>query len=128
VNFEFFQDRSKRYSIILFVQSADFESKRTELEQLGSQDHVKMVVQPCPFEGIEFLYRVAVELPGQAISMDREVYWHAIRLNGATPDAEFGKISDQHYEYLLAILEQDAARVLRARKALESLTQNYSVS
>ena len=128
MNFEFFRDRSKRYSIVLFIQAADFESKRGELEQLGSLENVKMVVQPCPFEGIEFLYRVAVELPGQAVSMDREVFWHAVRLKGNTPDAEFRKISDQHYEYLLAILEQDAARVLRARKALESLTQNYSAS
>lgn len=128
MNFDLFQDASKRFSIILFVQLGDFESKRGEIEKLGAQPHVKVVVQPCPFEGIEFLYRVAVELPGQQISIDREIYWHAIALKAGTPDAQLGKISDQHYECLLAILEQDATRVLWARKALESLTQNYLAS
>jgi hypothetical protein len=125
MNLEPFSDSSKRYSIILFVQSGDLERKRPEIERLGEPANVKLVVQPCPYEGIEFLYRAALELPGQKISADREVYWHALVLRGDTPDATFAKISDQHYEYLLAILEQDAPRVLQARKAVESLAQNY---
>jgi hypothetical protein len=125
VNFDIFLDTSKHFSIVLFIQSDALERKRGEIERLGEAAHVKLVVQPCPFEGIEFLYRVSVELPGQKVSIDREVYWHAIELKGDTPENQFRKISDQHYEYLLAILEQDAPRVLRARKALESLAQNY---
>jgi hypothetical protein len=128
MNFDAFADTTKRYSIVLFIQSGDLERKRREIESLGEQNHVKLVVQPCPFEGIEFLYRAALELPGQEISIDRDVYWHALVLTAETPEDPFNKISDQHYEYLLAILEQDAPRVLRARKAVESLAQNYLAS
>ncbi|MFH1262674.1 MAG: hypothetical protein V1495_04420 [Pseudomonadota bacterium] len=128
MNFDAFADTTNRYSIVLFIQSGDLERKRREIERLGEASHVKLVVQPCPFEGIEFLYRAALELPGQEISIDQEVYWHALVLTSETPEAQFNKISDQHYEYLLAILEQDAPRVLRARKAVESLAQNYLAS
>ena len=128
MNFDIFSDSTKRFSIVLFVQADDFKSKRGDVEQLGARPNVKLVVQPCPFEGIEFLYRVAVELPGQLISADHDVYWHALRLKAETPEAEFLKITEQHYDYLLAILEQDAKKVTRVRKALQSLTQKHLAS
>lgn len=128
MNFESFQDTSKCFSVVLFIQAEDVEKKRGEIEALGAQANVKLVVQPCPFEGVEFLYRVAVELPGQQVSMDQDVYWNALHLTKEIPDTEFGKISEQHYEYLVAILEQDANRVLRARKGLESSAQKYLAS
>ena len=128
MNFDLFADESKRFSIVLFISASDLEKRRGEIEALGERSHLRLVVQPCPYEGIEFLYRVDVELPQQKISIDREVYWHSIELRKTTPDDQLNKISDQHYEYLLAILEQDATRVLQARKALESLTQDQLAS
>jgi hypothetical protein len=125
VNFELLENRAFRFSIVLFVLPEDLASRRGEIEQLGSRPNVKLIVQPSPFEGIEFLHRVGVEFPAQVIGIDPETYWHAIRLKKDLPADRFEEIKERHYEYLLAILEQDAKRALRARKALESLSENH---
>lgn len=116
----------KCYSVVLFLQNEELESKKSELEMLGEKPQIKLVVQPCPYEGIEFLYRVSLELPGQKVSTDQDVFWQAIEVNSDIPSEDFSKLSKHHYEFLLAILEQDTSKMMRERKALELLTQKYT--
>ncbi len=125
MNFSAFQDASKFFSVVLFIQEEDFDSRRTEIEALGKQKNVRLVIQPCPFEGIEFLYRVGHELIGHQVSVDNQVFWQAIELKRDTPPDVFARISEHHHNYLVAILEQDTKKVSKEGKVLESLADYY---
>ncbi|HLG20503.1 MAG TPA: hypothetical protein VI895_11905 [Bdellovibrionota bacterium] len=121
-----FGDPNRLFSVVLFLQPADVEPNREEIENVGKQRNVQLVVQPCAFEGIEFLYRVADDLIGHSVSMDKDIFWQAIELKKGTSPDIFKKISQNHHEYLCAILEQDVSRVRKARKALESLATHFA--
>lgn len=123
---ENFKDPSKRYSVVLFVQESDFKARQKEIEQLGNQRNVRLVVQPCPYEGIEFLSRVGHQLVGSEVSTEKDLYWLSITLKGDVPDATFQEISTQHYEYLCAILEQEVKKVEQKGKLLRNYIEQYA--
>ena len=125
MNFDVFQDPKKKFSIVLFVQTNDFANKKLQIEGLGRQRNVRLVVQPCPYEGIEFLYRVADQLIGHHTSLDKEVFWQAIALAEDVPDDVFKRLSEHHHRYLVAILEQNAEQVATEGRVLESLSEYY---
>ena len=125
MNLAVFKDPSKLFSLVMFIQPSDVEAKKSEFEPVGKQRNVKLVVQPCPYEGIEFLYQVSGDLIGHHISADKALFWQAIALKGDTPPVAFSKISEHHYGYLCAILEQDTQRVARERGSLESLSEFF---
>ena len=127
MNFDAFKDPNQTFSIILFLQPADLDEKRPDLESLGKQRNVRLVIQPCPFEGIEFLYRVSAQLYGHQVSIDKDVFWQAIALKSNVPLDTLATISDHHHRYLCAILEQDTKKVTQEGKALESLAEPYSL-
>lgn len=108
--------------MICFVQEGDLQKRQESLRQLGNMEHVKLIVQPCAFEGIEFLYRVPMDIPGQLVSFDREIFWHAVPLSKKTSMEDFSKFSKHHYDFLVAILEQDPKKVARARKVINLFT------
>ncbi len=126
MSWEIFQDPSKCFSVVLFVQESDFSSRQKEIERLGNQRNVRLVVQPCPYEGIEFLSRIGHQLIGHEVSSDKELYWLAIELRADVPDSTFEEISNQHIEYLTAILEQKAEKVEQKGKLLRSYIEQYS--
>ena len=125
MNFDIFQDASHVFSLVLFVQPDDFDGKRGQIEKLGNQKNIQMVVQPCPYEGIEFLYRVSEGLIGHHTSIDKEVFWQAIELRGDVTEQIRKQISKHHHNYLVSILEQDAKKVEAEGKVLESLSEYY---
>lgn len=122
MNVDSFAVRGKKFSVVFLIQDQDLARWNADLERLGALPNVKLVVQPCPFEGIEFLYRVPLDLPEQAQSFDREVFWHALALPEATADHRFADFCARHYDFIVAILEQDARKVERERKALAAFT------
>jgi hypothetical protein len=117
-----FNDSEKKFSIVLFIRNEDLEMQRTDLEELGALANVRLVVQPCPFEAIEFLYRVAHQLYGHKVSMDKDIFWHALVMKKDVDAKTLSKVSDHHYQYLCGILEQDPKKVEREGKVLQSLT------
>lgn len=121
-----FSNPTKTFSVILFIQEDTFHRMRRELEVLGKQKNLKIVVQPCPYEGIEFLYQVPLEIPHGHVSQEKEFFWHAIELKrNLSPDA-LEKISTHHHQFLVSILQNDTKQVEKERKELESLIQKNS--
>lgn len=118
MNIEPFKTDQRKLSVICLIQEVDLAKQQTDLNELGNLKHVKLIVQPCSFEGIEFLYRVPLDIPGQQTSFDREIYWHAVPLDKKTSAEDFSKFSQHHYDFIVAILEQNVKKVASERKAI----------
>jgi hypothetical protein len=121
-----FQNPLKTFSIVMFIQEDTFQGLRRDIEQLGKQRNVKFVVQPCPYEGIEFLYQVDLDFPSSLASEETELYWHAIELKKNLPADVLNEISNHHHQFLVSILQNDSKKVEKERKALQSLIQKNS--
>ena len=124
MNFEVFADRSRKHSVVFFVQENDLGAYEADLKALGDHPNVNLVVQPCPYEGIEFLCRAPIELPRQVQSLERDVFWHALSPANALDEKRFAEFCSHHYDFMVAILEQNAKRVERERKALVSILED----
>lgn len=121
-----FSNPAKTFSVIMFIQEDTFRRLRGELELIGKQKNVKFVIQPCPYEGIEFLYQVELEMTNAHISQEKEFFWHALELKkGLTLDV-LDKISEHHHQFLVSILQNDSKSVEKERKELQSLIQKNS--
>ncbi|MEZ4846525.1 MAG: hypothetical protein R2877_06180 [Bdellovibrionota bacterium] len=121
-----FQNPQKTFSIVMFIQEDTFQSLRRDIEQLGKQRNIKFVVQPCPYEGIEFLYQVDLDFPGSFSSEEKELYWHALELKKNLSPEVLSEISVHHHQFLVSILQNDSKNVEKERKALQSLIQKNS--
>jgi len=126
VNLDQFSDDSKCFSVVLFVQPEDIKLKEGVIKKCGDQKNVRLVVQPCPYEGIEFLYRVSLDIPGHQTSVDTDIFWQSIAVRQNIPNEAFSKLSKHHYEFLHAILEQDVNKVMQEKRALEALVKTHS--
>lgn len=121
-----FQNPSKFFSIVMFIQEDTFKRMRSELESLGNQKNVKLVIQPGPYEAIEFLYQVDLDFANGHISQEKEFFWHVLEFKrNLLPDA-VNDISDHHHNFLVSILESDTKKVEKERKALELLIRKNS--
>ncbi len=120
MEFQIFKNPKRLFAISLFIQQNDLQKNIKELETLGNQRNVKLVVQPCPYEGIEFLYRVNDNLIGHFFSLEKEVFWEAIELKEGTSKSVMDSISEAQLEYLTAILEQNTMRVKQAMLKFKS--------
>ena len=121
-----FQNASKAFSVVIFIQESTFESLRRDLEALGNQRNVKLVVQPCPYEGIEFLYQVDVNFPNGHLSQEKEFFWHALEFKRNVAADILDKASKHHHSFLVSILQNDTKKVQKERKELESIIQKNS--
>ena len=118
MNLKPFSDLSRCFSVVLFVQPGDIEGLKREMERLGGQRNVNLIVQPCPYEGIEFLCQVSGDLVGHQVSMEKELFWHTVELKEDTPRHILSELSGHHHAYLCAILEQKPKLVQREKQAL----------
>ena len=125
MNTSAFKDPKKKFCIALFLQPEIFEKHKKDLEALGAQKNVRLVVQPCPYEGVEFLSRIGHELVGHQTSVEKDLFWQAMVLKTETPEAMWTKISEHQHNYLCAILEQNAKVVEKEGKVLQSLSEYY---
>ncbi|MFH1018039.1 MAG: hypothetical protein V1798_07645 [Pseudomonadota bacterium] len=121
MRWDVFKDPNRQFSVVLFIRSEDLELERKDLEELGSRPNVRLVVQPSPFEAIEFLYRVAHQIFGHKVSMDKDLFWHALVFKKDADAEKLEQVSAHHYQYLCGILEQDPKKVEREGKVLQSL-------
>ena len=113
-----FSNPKEQFIVVCFVQESDLASLTTDLEALGKQRNVKLIVQPCPYEGLEFLFQIDADLMGHLSSFDKELYWKALRINPKTPSDKVEKIAEHFHAYFIAILEQDDQRVRKEHMAL----------
>lgn len=110
----------------MFLQEDTFRNLQKDIEMFGKQKNIKLIVQPCPYEAIEFLYQVNLEFPKSFESEEKEIFWHAIELKRNLPLETLDKISVHHHQFLVSILQNDSKKVEKERKALESLVQQHS--
>lgn len=108
---ELFKNPKRSFVISLFIDQLSLKANMKTLENLGNQRNVKLVVQPCPYEGIEFLYRVSKDLVGHFVSLEKEVFWEAIEHKPGIDKSTIDAIAQHHINYLTAILEQDTNKV-----------------
>jgi len=111
MEFSIFQNSKRYFLVSLFIDQSELEKSLAQLEALGNQKNVKLVVQPCPYEGVEFLYRVSDGLIGHFISMEKDVFWEAIEFKPGSDNSIVDKVAEHHVNYLTAILEQDPTKV-----------------
>ena len=121
-----FQNPARSFSVAMFIQEDTFRNLRKDIEQFGNQKNIKLVVQPCPYEAIEFLYQVNLEFPNSFESEEKELFWHAIEFKKPLPLGILDRISVHHHQFLVSILQNDSKKVEKERKALESLVQQHS--
>ncbi len=121
-----FQHPAQTFSVIMFLQEDIFRNLQKDIEMFGKQKNIKLIVQPCPYEAIEFLYQVNLEFPKSFESEEKEIFWHAIELKRNLPLETLDKISVHHHQFLVSILQNDSKKVEKERKALESLVQQHS--
>lgn len=121
-----FQNPAQTFSVIMFLQEDTFRNLQKDIEMFGKQKNIKLIVQPCPYEAIEFLYQMNLEFPKSFESEEKEIFWHAIELKRNLPLETLDKISVHHHQFLVSILQNDSKKVEKERKALESLVQQHS--
>ena len=125
MQFELFKNSKRFFVISLFIDDSELKKRMKEVESLGSQKNVKLMVQPCPYEGIEFLYRVSADLRGHFMSLDKDIFWEAIELKPGIDSKIVEEISAYHLNYLTGLLEQNAAKVKKAIVGLRKYDSNF---
>lgn len=119
MNWPDFSNPQKYYVIVCFIENADLTSMRGQLEQLGNQRNVTMIVQPTVYEAIEFLYRVDADLLSHVSGYDHHVYCKALSLQANTAKSTIDAIAQCYYAYFTAVIEQNEAEVRQQAVALE---------
>src|SRR5262245_66582419 len=85
------------YVVICFVETDDFAAQRERLEAIGKQSNVRLVVQPCPFEALEFLYRLDADLLSHQSGYDTQVFCKALTLNETVGKAVIDQIANHYH-------------------------------
>ena len=120
-----FKDLDHKFAVVAFVQQGSLDDVRADLEKLDSQRNVHLIVQPVPYEGIEFLFQIEEKLAGHFSRLEESLYWRSIRLEGDADQEIVMKTANHLHAYLCAILQQDENEVLKHGQALESLSEYY---
>jgi hypothetical protein len=126
VDLSLFSNPKRAFAIALFIDGVALKEKGAQLERLNNQRNVKLIVQPTPFEGIEFLYRID-EPGGNHRSLEKDLFWEAIELKPDTPQETLELIADSQHQRLCAILEQKPETV-KKYSALLSQKSEYIIS
>lgn len=116
-----FTDLSKKFVVSLFIQEADFKQFEQKITQLGNQKNMLLVVQPCPFEAVEFLYRIDFDIQGHVNSQHEHYFWQSLELPKMVEDNLWKKISEVHHGYLISILQNQTDEVFAFANTLKEL-------
>lgn len=119
------KDIQRFYVVVCFVQEDDLDDQRLALESLGNQKNVKLVVQPCPYEGIEFLFRIEDDLLGHETVFDEAVLWKILALKKETPGDVMQAIADNYHAYFCALLDQDNTAVAQLTLKLKDCEEHF---
>ncbi len=110
-------------SVIVFLQESDFDKNKSDIEKLSNKPNVHVVLQPCPYEGIEFLYQFEFDIENGKISTQKDMFWHAIAFMRILDENELQQFSNVHHRVLVAILNQDSQAILKERVLLNALME-----
>ena len=124
--FGLFKSQSRIFVVALFIEKDELEKSMREIEALGNQKNVTLTVQPCPFEGIEFLYRVSKDLIGHFLSLEKDVFWEALELKQKVSEKVKGEIASSHLDYLVSILEQNPEGVKKGIIRLKGYEEHFA--
>lgn len=120
-----FSDPNIFYIVVCFVEAADLEHHRADLERLGSQRNIRLIVQPCPYEGIEFLYRIDGDLVSHRSGFDEQLFCKVLTLKRETPKASIDALSDHYYAYFCAVIDQNEEKVRQEAQALQGFKAHF---
>jgi hypothetical protein len=120
-----FLNNDRTFVVTIFIQNEILKKNQNLLEKLGESKNIKLTIQPCHYEAIEFLYHISDKLSGHFRSLERDVFWEALELKKNTPEEVVDIISSYHYEYLCAILKQDINQIKILSKNLLDLSSNF---
>jgi|GEM_PF-5060156 len=118
-----FKDVTKKFVVSLFIQEIDFKQFEKTFTMLGNQKNIQMLVQPCPFEAVEFLCRIDFDIKGHVNSQSKVYFWQAIEVPALIEEKLWKKISDIHHAYLVSIIQNQADNVLAYASKLKELLQ-----
>ena len=121
-----FRDIDRIFIVVCFVDEADISSKTKDLEKLGSQRNVRLVVQPCPYEAVAFLFGIDDDLIGHLRSLEKDLYWKSLALRADTPKEVVLDLTEKYHEYFCAILEQDNQRVQERTLQLNQYSEHFA--
>ena len=122
-----FCDPRKKFVVAAFVQESDLDDLQEPLESLGKQRNVKLVVQPCPYEGIEFLFQIDSQLMSHLSSMDPQLFWKGLAIKPEVNDKTWLEIAEVYHKYLCAVLEQNEKKVKEMSVSLQNFSKWYDV-
>jgi hypothetical protein len=105
VDLSLFSNPKRRFAIVLFIDADSLKQKNSLLERLSNQRNVKLIVQPTPFEGIEFLYRVDEHVMHYR-SLEKDLFWEAIEFTADASREMIELVANMQHQRLCAILEQ----------------------
>ncbi len=125
IDLSFFSNNNRTFVVTIFIQDETLKKNQPFLTKLGKSKNIKLTIQPCHYEAIEFLYHISNQLSGHFKSLERDVFWEALELKKNTPEEVIDIISNYHYEYLCAILKQDINQIKILSKNLLDLSSNF---
>ncbi len=131
MNIDVFNKKSIKYVVTMFIPEKDVDMYKSDLQKLGARNNVYLTVQPCPFEGVEFLYRTAHELLGHASSADTRddeinLFWSCLHLKPSVAEEDVKKIAAIYHDYLVGILAQDVKAVRSKAIELAELSEHFA--
>ena len=110
----------KALSIVVFCQDKDAKECTHLFNDIESASNINVVVQPCPYEGIEFLFRTPMELPQSFLGEETDFFWHGL---WTLKKDQLNTLSQAHYAFFLAILQQDAPQLSQIKRTIEQCMQ-----
>ncbi len=125
MNFSLFKDPNRYFSIIFFLDHKALNEQGKNLEALSNQKNVKLIVQPCSFEAIAFLYQIENDILGHFESSEDMIFWKAIEAKKPEDSEILTKIANSHHEYIVAILEHNITTIKTNTIRLQNLSKYF---
>ncbi|MCI5072043.1 hypothetical protein MRY82_03735 [bacterium] len=108
-------DNAQAISVVVFCQESNIFACTQKLKDLEQSEHIKIVIQPCPYEGIEFLFRTPMNIPQSFLGEETDFFWQGVFIKRVDL---LKQASLAHYSFWLAILQQEIAQLEQAKKEL----------
>lgn len=116
-----YKNNDQAVSVVVFCQESNIASCTEKLKDLEQSMYIKIVLQPCPYEGIEFLFRTSMDLPQSILGEETEFFWHGLLVKNMNI---LKQASLAHYSFLVAILQQDITQLEQAKKEILTCISN----
>ena len=125
MNNSLFNNPTRYFSIVLFLDHKALEEHQKKLEQLSNQKNVKLIVQPCGFEAVAFLYHIEHEILGHFESSENSLFWKAIEIKKPEDSTTLEKVAAAHHQYIVAVLEHNIQAIKTNTIRLQNLSKYF---